>query len=104
MVNLSSLATHNPFPGLGAYAAAKAGLHLLGLSAAREGAAIGLRVHTIAPGAVETAMLRKLATPEQLPTEQTLAPADIARVILQCVQGDLSHTSGEVIYLHKPPA
>ena len=72
-----------------------------GWSAAREGQAIGVSVHTIAPAAVETEMFRRILTTEQYPTEKTLAPADVAKVIVQCVRGELRHASGEVIYLHK---
>jgi NAD(P)-dependent dehydrogenase (short-subunit alcohol dehydrogenase family) len=103
IVNISSLASRDPFEGLGAYGAAKAGLNLLGLSLARQGKAIGVRVHTIAPGAVETAMLRQVVSVEQLPTEQTLSPREVARVVVQCVTGELKHTSGEVIWLSKAP-
>ena len=101
VVNISSAAARDPFPGFAAYGAAKAGLNLLGLAAAREGAAIGVRVHTIAPGAVETGMFRGIMTAEQWPNEKTLDPADVARVVLQCVRGDLRYASGEVIYLNK---
>ncbi|HEX4796617.1 MAG TPA: SDR family oxidoreductase [Humisphaera sp.] len=101
IVNVSSLSARDPFPGFAAYGAAKAGLNLFGLSAAREGAAIGVRVHTIAPGAVETGMFRKIVSAEQFGTDRTLDPADVAKVIAQCVTGDLRYTSGEVIYLQK---
>lgn len=101
LVNVSSLASRDPFAGFAAYGAAKAGLNLLGLSAAREGQAIGVRVYTIAPGAVETDMFRAFMPPEKYPKEKTLDPADVARVIAQCVQGDLKYASGEVIYLHR---
>ncbi|HWE04867.1 MAG TPA: SDR family oxidoreductase [Tepidisphaeraceae bacterium] len=101
VVNISSMSARDPFAGFAAYGAAKAAVNLLGLSAAREGKPIGIRVHTIAPGAVETSMFRRIMTLEQYPTEQTLAPEDVARVIVQCVVGDLRHTSGEVIYMQK---
>lgn len=101
VVNISSAAARDPFAGFAAYGAAKAGLNLFGLAAAREGAAVGVRVHTIAPGAVETGMFREIMTPEQWPREKTLDPADVARVVLQCIRGDLRYASGEVIYLQK---
>jgi meso-butanediol dehydrogenase/(S,S)-butanediol dehydrogenase/diacetyl reductase len=101
IVNISSLAARDPFPGFAAYAAAKAGVNLLSLSLAREGAAHNIRVYTIAPGAVETKMFRAIMSPQQYPTEKTLDPADVAKVIAQCVAGDLQYTSGEVIWLHK---
>lgn len=101
VVNVSSAAARDPFPGFAAYGAAKAGLNLFGLSAAREGEKIGVRVHTVAPSAVETAMFRGLMSPEQYPIEKTLDPAEVARVIALCVIGELRHMSGEVIYVHK---
>lgn len=101
IVNVSSLAARDPFPGFAAYGAAKAGLNLLGLSLAREGESIGVRVCTVAPGAVETSLLRSLFSTEQFGTEKTLSPADVARVIAQCAIGDLKFTSGEVIWMHK---
>ena len=101
IVNISSLAARDPFPGFAAYGSAKAAIQLLGLALAREGASLGIRVHTIAPGSVETAMFRALMTPEQWPVEKTMDPAEVARVVGLCVAGDLRHTSGEVIYLHK---
>lgn len=101
IVNLSSESSRDPFNGFAAYGAAKAGVNLLGLSLAREGHPHNIRVHTIAPAAVETEMFRGLMTPEQYPTEKTLDPVDVARVIVQCITGDLQYASGEVIYLHK---
>ena len=101
VVNLSSEAARDPFPGFAAYGAAKAGVNLFGLSAAREGQSIGVRVYTIAPAAVETGMFRAIMGPEQYPMDKTLSPQDVARVIVQCVRGDLRYASGETIYLHK---
>jgi NAD(P)-dependent dehydrogenase (short-subunit alcohol dehydrogenase family) len=101
IVNISSEAARDPFPGLFAYGAAKAGLNIMGKALAVEGEAIGVRVHTVAPAAVETAMFRTILTPEQYPTEKTLDPADVARVVGLCVSGELRHNSGEVIYLRK---
>lgn len=101
VVNLSSAAARDPFPGFAAYGAAKAGINLFGLSAAREGQKIGVRVHTIAPSAVETGMFRQIMSHEQYPTELTLSPEDVAQIIAQYVTGELRYTSGEVIYVHK---
>jgi NAD(P)-dependent dehydrogenase (short-subunit alcohol dehydrogenase family) len=101
IVNISSFSCRDPFPGFAAYGAAKAALNAFSLVLAREGKEIGVRVHTIAPGAVETDMFRSLVTEQQWPREKTLEPSDVARVIAQCVDGDLRHTSGEVIFLSK---
>ena len=101
LVNVSSMSSRDPFPGFAAYGAAKAGVNLFGLSAAREGQPINVRAYTIAPGAVETEMFRRIMTPEQYGKDKTLDPADVARTIVGCVNGDLKYASGEVIYLKK---
>ena len=101
VVNISSIAARDPFPGFAAYGAAKAGLNGLSLSMAREGKKIGVRVHTIAPGAVETGMLRGLFSHQQVPPSTVMEPGDVAKVIAQCVAGDLQFTSDEVIWLHR---
>jgi NAD(P)-dependent dehydrogenase (short-subunit alcohol dehydrogenase family) len=101
VVNISSVAARDPFPGLTAYAAAKAGVNGFTFALAREGQKIGVRVYAIAPGAVETPMLRGLFSPQEVPVEVTLAPADVAKVVGQCVAGDLKFASGEVIWLHR---
>ena len=101
IVNMSSAASRDPFPGLGAYGAAKAAINLLGLALAREGEPASIRVHTIAPAAVETGMFRSLVSKEQFPTDKTMDPAEIARLVVQCVSGELAYTNGEVIHVHK---
>lgn len=100
-VNVSSLAARDPFDGFGAYGAAKAGINVFSLVAAHEGAPHNIRVHVVAPGAVETQMLRQNFPESMLPAEQTLQPAEVAKVIAQCITGDLHCTSGEVIWVHK---
>lgn len=101
VVNISSLSARDPFSGFAAYGAAKAGLNLLGLALAREGAAINVRVHTLGLGAVETPMFRTILSHEAFPTEKTMQPADVARVIWECIAGTLGYTAGEVIWLYK---
>lgn len=101
IVNISSIAAVDPFPGFVAYGAAKAGVNTLGLSLAREGQSLGIRVHTIAPGAVETPMFRALMTSDQYASDLTLKPDEVAEIILACLRGDLRHTSGSVITVRK---
>jgi NAD(P)-dependent dehydrogenase (short-subunit alcohol dehydrogenase family) len=101
IVNISSMAAKDPFPGLGAYAVAKIGVNMLSLASAREGDAVGIRVVAIAPGAVETQMLRKLVDEKSLGAEQVMVPEDVAAAIVDVVDGSLRHCSGETIYLHR---
>jgi NAD(P)-dependent dehydrogenase (short-subunit alcohol dehydrogenase family) len=102
IVNVSSMAAFDPFPGLAIYAAAKAGLNMFTHCTAQEGQAIGLRAVAIAPGAVETPMLRKLVNEQALPRDKTLDPADVARLIVGCITGDHPFESGETIKMPSP--
>ena len=99
VVNVSSVAARDPWPGLAAYAAAKAGLIALGLSLGREGAALGIRAYTVAPGATQTPMPRSLLTTDELDPAEALDPADVARVIADCVTGQTTADSGGVIWM-----
>lgn len=97
IVNITSLASIDPFPQLSAYAAAKGGLNLFTLCTAREGADIGVRAVSIALGAVETPMLRGLFDESQLSPEKALPPAEVAELIVGCVAGERTFEPGEVI-------
>jgi NAD(P)-dependent dehydrogenase (short-subunit alcohol dehydrogenase family) len=97
IINLSTMATIDPFVGFFAYAGAKAAVNLQALCAAREGAPHNIRAFAIAPGAVETAMLRAIATEEECPRDITLPPEAIAQVILDCIDGRRDADNGKVI-------
>jgi len=101
IVNVSSEASRDPYPGLSVYAAAKAGINLFAKALAKEGDAHGVRVYAVAPAGVETQMLRAIVSKEQYAEQDTLAPHDVASVIAQCVAGELWCASGETIYVHK---
>lgn len=89
VVNVSSVASLDPFDGFFIYAASKAALDMLTLMAHRQGAAIGtgVRAFSINPAAVETAMLRGAFDESAVPRSATLSPAAVARVIVGCILG-----------------
>ncbi len=97
IVNVSSLASIDPFPGFSIYGAAKAGVNLFTLVTAREGASQGIKAVTIAPGAVETGMLRALFDESVIPADKTLRPQDIGQLICDCITGHKTFEPGEVI-------
>lgn len=101
IVNISSMATADPFPGLGVYAASKCGMDSLVRSAHTEGAPHHIRAFCVNPGAVETPMLRALFTEDALPRTATLDPADVARVVVDCIQGRREADRGTPIYLSR---
>ena len=97
VVNVSSMASIDPFPGLGIYATAKAALNMLTRITATEGAAIGLRAVSIAPGAVETPMLRSAFDEQVIPRGAALDPSQVAELIADCITGRRRFDPGEVI-------
>jgi NAD(P)-dependent dehydrogenase (short-subunit alcohol dehydrogenase family) len=97
IVNVSTYGTIDPFPGFLAYAASKSALDSVTRSCHAEGKAHGIRAFTINPGAVETPLLRTLFSASDLPTERTLHPDDVARVVLDCIEGRRDADCGKVI-------
>lgn len=99
VVNVSTLGTEDPFPGFFTYAAAKAALDSFTRSCAKEGKAIGVRAFSVAPGAVETGMLRSMFNEKMIPKGVPLTPEAVAGVIAACACGERDGDNGKVIYL-----
>jgi NAD(P)-dependent dehydrogenase (short-subunit alcohol dehydrogenase family) len=102
VVNISSMATADPFDGFLAYAAAKSGLESVTRSLAREGAAAGIEAWTVAPGAIETPMLRGLFDESMVPREAAMTPAEVAEVVLDLLAGRRHAPSGATIRMPGP--
>ncbi len=100
IVNVSTMGTIDPFPGFFAYAAAKASVNLMVVSCAKEGLKHGIRAFAVAPGAVETTMLRGVLP--DLPVGMALSPDAVAAVIVDCVLGRRNEENGKVIVLPSP--
>lgn len=99
VINISSMAAKDPFPGLGVYGAAKAAVNMLTLVTAREGAKLGIKAVAIGPGAVETPMLRSIFSEKQVPASAALSPEKVAELVCACATGERSFKPGEVIYI-----
>lgn len=97
VVNISSLGgirSTEKFPGMGAYVVSKHGIVGLTEIAAVEGKALGVRVNAVAPGAVDTEMLRQAAPFLKTQTQ----PEDIAKTILfLCDENQSGKISGSVL-------
>lgn len=102
IVQVSSMATVDPFPGFFVYAASKAAVESQARSCAIEGAEFGIRAFAIAPGAVETRLLRSIVSVDDLAPEQCMSPESVAGVIVQCVTGQRDGESGKTIVLDGP--
>ena len=93
--NVSSMGAFDPFTGFNIYGAAKAAVNIFTKATADEGRSIGVNAYCIAPGAVETPMLRGLFDEKMIPAENTLDPATIAAAIRDCLTGKTDMQSGE---------
>ena len=107
IVNVSSLAQLDPFPGFFAYASSKSALHLLTVVANAEGEPHGIRAFTVAPGVVDTPLHRALV-PEGIPAvdglSSTLAPGDVAKMIVEIAEGKHDSRAGWVLAMPAPAA
>ncbi len=97
IVNVSSMSAVDPFPGLAFYGAAKSALHGLTCGIVNEGGPHNIRGFTVAPGAVETPMLRGLVSEDELPPSAVLKPNDVAQVVVECILGRRDEDIGRLI-------
>lgn len=81
IINISSLAGHNPLPGGAAYAASKWGLNGLTYSIAEELRPHGIRVSVIAPGSVNT----HFGSGSSKNPDKKIQPDDVAHVVAMLV-------------------
>jgi NAD(P)-dependent dehydrogenase (short-subunit alcohol dehydrogenase family) len=99
IVNISSLASIDPFPGFSVYGACKAWVNLFTKAMADEGRSLGIGVFSIALGAVETRMLRGLFP--DFPVSQTLTPEEVADVVLGLCAEPMRYATGQTLLVRK---
>lgn len=97
IVNVSSMATADPFPGLSVYGSAKASVEAICLGIRNEHGDNLIRAHAVAPGAVETGLLRSIVSEESLPRAMAMSPAEVAGVVVGCVLGEAGVANGETV-------
>jgi 3-oxoacyl-[acyl-carrier protein] reductase len=85
IINISSLAGKNAFPGGGAYCASKAGLNAFSEALMQEIRYDGIRVSYVLPGSVRTEFAGSHAGPG---TDWKLDPSDVAQVVVDLVAHD----------------
>lgn len=88
IVNISTVNTVRPAPGIGPYAASKGAVEQLTAVAARELGTRGITVNTVSPGATDTELLRGTNPPQALqavigmtPLGRLGQPSDVADVV-----------------------
>ena len=106
IVNLSSVAgLHGGGPGLVHYATAKAGVVGFTKALAQEVGPAGITVNAIAPGLIDTPMIRDAKVPEAIiqgtiqstPVRRVGVPEDIAATCAFLVSDDAGFITGQVI-------
>jgi 3-oxoacyl-[acyl-carrier protein] reductase len=104
IINVSSLNTMVPSPGIALYCASKAALEQFTKVAAREFGPRGITVNTVSPGPTDTEMLRADNPPGALEQAVTLTalgrlgqPADIADVVAFLAGPDARWITGQNI-------
>ena len=102
IVNTASVAAFDGQIGQASYSASKGGVVGMTLPIARDLAAIGVRVNTIAPGLIDTPLLGMLPEPQKAALGQSVLfpkrlglPADYASLALELVTN--SYMNGETI-------
>lgn len=100
IVSVSSLSALMPNRGQANYAAAKAGIIAASRSLASEVARFGIRVNVVAPGLIETDMIKEAPVAEIkkiIPMARLGKPEEVARVIRFLCSSDASYVTGQVI-------
>ena len=107
IVNVGSRGAYRGEAGQIGYGAAKAGLHSLSQSLAREVGGDKITVHAVAPGFIETAMARPhlqgeagKAVKAQSPLNRVASVEEVARAILFLASPDAEFTTGAVLDLN----
>jgi 3-oxoacyl-[acyl-carrier protein] reductase len=100
IISVSSLSALMPNRGQSNYSAAKAGIIAASRSLATEVARFGIRVNVVAPGLIETDMVKE-APVEQIkqivPMARLGKPEEVANVIRFLCSDDASYITGQVI-------
>lgn len=103
IVNIASIVGIRGNPGQVLYSASKAGLLGLTLSAARELGPKGIRVNAVAPGVIDTEMIRHLSDQQlnallsRVPLGRLGRPSEVADVVSFLVSEAAAYVSGQIV-------
>jgi glucose 1-dehydrogenase len=107
VINISSVHEELPFPHFASYCASKGGIKMLTRNLAIELAPLGITINSIAPGAIETPINKKLmndpaklqAVLENIPLKRLGKPEDVASVAAFLASQDADYVTGTTYFV-----
>jgi len=107
VINISSVHEELPFPHFASYCASKGGLKMLTRDLSIELAPLGITINSIAPGAIETPINKKLLNDpaklksllENIPLKRLGKPQDVASVAAFLASSDADYVTGTTYFV-----
>ena len=107
IINISSVHEELPFPHFASYCASKGGLKMLTRNLSIELAPLGITINSIAPGAIETPINKKLVNDpaklksvlENIPLKRLGKPEDVASVAAFLASSDSDYVTGATYFV-----
>jgi len=107
VINISSVHEELPFPHFASYCASKGGIKMLTRNLSIELAPLGITINSIAPGAIETPINRKLLNDpvklksvlENIPLKRLGKPEDVASVAAFLASPDSDYVTGTTYFV-----
>jgi len=107
IINISSVHEELPFPHFASYCASKGGIKMLTRNLSIELAPLGITINSIAPGAIETPINKKLLNDpaklksllENIPLRRLGKPEDVASVAAFLASSDSDYVTGTTYFV-----
>ena len=107
VINISSVHEELPFPHFASYCASKGGVKMLTRNLSIELAPLGITINSIAPGAIETPINKKLLNDpvklksllENIPLKRLGKPEDVAGVAAFLASSDADYVTGTTYFV-----
>jgi glucose 1-dehydrogenase len=107
VINISSVHEDLPFPHFASYCASKGGIKMLTRNLSIELAPLGITINSIAPGAIETPINKKLLNDpvklksllENIPLKRLGKPEDVASVAAFLASSDADYVTGTTYFV-----